>query len=61
MTLIVRVPLNALYEPTTIVQLHLGVVVTRLVVIIIVMPRIAQSNWPIGNNKEMILAPIRNQ
>ena len=54
-TLTVTEALNVSNEPTMIVRLHLGVVVTRLVVGIIAMTRIAQSNWPIGNNNKNII------
>ena len=43
-TLTVEVNLNVSYETTIIVQIHLGVVVNRMVVRIIAMTRIAQIN-----------------
>ena len=50
------VNLNVGYETTMMIRLHLVVVVTRSVVIIIAMTRIAQSNWPFGNKGKVIKA-----
>lgn len=58
-TLTVKVNLNVGNQTTMIVRLHLVVVVTRSVVRIIAMTRIAQSNWPFGNKRKVIKA-IRN-